>query len=185
MTPNEIYEQIINDSETYEKDWTYIIDGKSGPTGKTWLATKLNEAGYKAIDKSDILPNYPNYGITGNRNIIEFSERYKTVVIILNEIINPLRVPGKLPSSEIKLIPVSLRSEVNPGDWLYDMKMVERKEHVPSIKPKTIKEQKGFVLCDVVNKDLYGKAFLVNGCDGESEWVPFECDRYYKVVFLK
>ena len=77
MTPNEIYEQIINDSETYEKNWTYIIDGKSGPTGKTWLTIKLNEAGYKAIDKSDILPNYPNYSVTGNRNIIEFSERYK------------------------------------------------------------------------------------------------------------
>lgn len=182
MTPNEIYEQIINDSETYEKDWTYIIDGKSGPTGKTWLAIKLNEAGYNAIDKSDILPNY---SIIGNKNLIEISERYKTVVIILNEIVNPLRVPGKLPSSKIKLIPVDTRDEVNPGDWLYDIKMVERKEHVQSLKPKTIKEQKGFVLCDIVDKDGYGKAFMVKGCDGESEWVHFEHDRYYKVVFEK
>lgn len=32
---------------------TYIICGKSGPTGKTWLANELRKAGHTAIEISE------------------------------------------------------------------------------------------------------------------------------------
>lgn len=42
LTPNEILEQILKERETNSIS-EYIILGKSGPTGKTWLWDQLRK----------------------------------------------------------------------------------------------------------------------------------------------
>lgn len=63
------------------RKYTYIISGKQGPTGKTWLTNSLLEKGYKAIDVSEV---NPYYSTADNNNYIYVNAKPKVVLIILN-----------------------------------------------------------------------------------------------------
>ena len=67
-----------------EKVGTYVILGKPGPTGKTWLQKKLEDLGYNAIEISEAmaLSDAIEYK-DGNNHVIELPSG--TTVIILNK----------------------------------------------------------------------------------------------------
>lgn len=89
LTPNEEYLKhsgtILHyiQSQDDGMEFTYIILGKSGPTGKTWLYTKLNACGYKAIEISEDIYPFVNY--THNKNHFRVNNATKHVIIVLNE----------------------------------------------------------------------------------------------------
>lgn len=68
------------------KDWTYIIFGSGGPTGKTYLYDKLRKNGYNAIELSEDICAFVDYRDRENHYLIY--EDNKCVVAILNK---PLR----------------------------------------------------------------------------------------------
>lgn len=54
ITPNDILQFIKNNHE-YFKDDTFIILGRPGPCGKTWLYNQLKNSGYNAIEPTEFL----------------------------------------------------------------------------------------------------------------------------------
>lgn len=68
FTPNEILEQILKERETNSIS-EYIILGKSGPTGKTWLWDQLRKNGLNATELSEQLIRLVTYGDDDNHYI--------------------------------------------------------------------------------------------------------------------
>ena len=64
------------------KDWTYIIFGTVGPTGKTYLLEKLRKNGFNAIELTEEICSFVEYRDHKNHYLIY--EDSKCVVIILN-----------------------------------------------------------------------------------------------------
>jgi hypothetical protein len=64
-------------------DYTYVILGKGGPTGKTWLTNGLTQLGYRAIELSEYM--YDDVEYIRDRNSFRIIEDQKCVVIILNK----------------------------------------------------------------------------------------------------
>ena len=84
--------------ERVKNEYTIIILGMPGPTGKTWLANKLNEKGWKAIEISEMLciDNVLSNGVINPHPfLVTYTDRYrdhvaidddkKVVVMILNK----------------------------------------------------------------------------------------------------
>jgi hypothetical protein len=67
------------------RDWTYIIFGSGGPTGKTYLYNKLRWKGYNAIELTEEICSFVEYRDRKNHYLIY--EDSKVVVIILNKLI--------------------------------------------------------------------------------------------------
>ena len=65
------------------KDYTYVICGKSGPTGKTTLRKDLVNLGYNAIEISEILDDSVVYCNSGND--VQVDECNKCILIVLNQ----------------------------------------------------------------------------------------------------
>lgn len=61
---------------------TYIVCGKIGPTGKTWLCNELRKAGHTAIEISEGLVNFVNYCDDEN-HMRRFG--FDQVMIVLNK----------------------------------------------------------------------------------------------------
>lgn len=78
----DIRNSIIEDARL--KDYTYVIMGKSGPTGKTRMRERLSGQGLNAVELSECIFDVVTYG-DSNRYCIDHMQ--KTVVIILNQII--------------------------------------------------------------------------------------------------
>ena len=68
LTLNEILEQILKERETNSIS-EYIILGKSGPTGKTWLWDQLRKNGLNATELSEWLIGLVSYGDNDNHYI--------------------------------------------------------------------------------------------------------------------
>lgn len=84
-TPEETYEYICN--YDLEKVYTYVIFGRSGPTGKTWLWNKLRVNGYRAVELTE---TFTECGVTccsSKDNLFILDDLTKQVVIILNNIL--------------------------------------------------------------------------------------------------
>lgn len=90
-SPNEIL-RAINDGEfgtekhricSGYKSYTYIVCGKPGPTGKSWLYHSLFECGYKAVELSEDMASLVNYNDDKNHVIINGVDKF--VLIILNK----------------------------------------------------------------------------------------------------
>ena len=77
------YRSIIRNQ--FLKDYTVIITGKTGPTGKTTLCKLLNNAGINAIDISESLNSYVNYS-NDNRNYKTIDKDNKIVLVVLNRL---------------------------------------------------------------------------------------------------
>jgi hypothetical protein len=72
----------IKHSWKLKDGYTFIITGKIGPTGKSWLKRALIAQGYRAIEITGSLYSLVEY--TDNKNHFIVDEYEKTVLIVLN-----------------------------------------------------------------------------------------------------
>lgn len=69
--------------------WTFIILGRSGPTGKTWLCRGLRNYGFHAIELSESVLPLVDY--RGHDNRVIKDDIHKAIIIILNRSLNTFR----------------------------------------------------------------------------------------------
>ena len=70
-------------AKSRRNDWTYIIFGHGGPTGKSYLYNKLKESGYNAIEIAEDVNPLIDY--LDRKNHYFIYEQNKCVVVILNK----------------------------------------------------------------------------------------------------
>lgn len=68
--------------EPHYKDYTRVILGKNGPTGKTWLWNQMKSKGFNVIEISEPLLRLVNY--TDDRNHVLVNDFHKVILIALN-----------------------------------------------------------------------------------------------------
>lgn len=88
LTAEDIYYRIISNKTITIDDYICIIAGRSGPTGKTWLTSQLSTMGYTAIEISEPLGISGTVTINGDENCYIIDDFRKSVVIILNRILD-------------------------------------------------------------------------------------------------
>ena len=66
-------------------EMTYLVMGKGGPTGKSWLVNQLKEAGYRAIDVTEDAFEFVISRKTSG-NYMKIDRMNKIVYISLNDI---------------------------------------------------------------------------------------------------
>lgn len=74
-----------------DRDWKYIILGRPGPTGKTFLRNMLIEHSYDAVEVSENIWHLVNYKDSENHFEVDYLN--KQLVIVLNR---PLSINGML-----------------------------------------------------------------------------------------
>lgn len=89
------------------KDWTYIIFGRGGPTGKTYLWDNMSQLGYKVIEITEDVGPIIDYKDRNNHYLIY--EDSKTLIIILNKKLPEHIYPGRKNPNP---------AEFTPNDWL-------------------------------------------------------------------
>ena len=82
-TTNRIFRTILDSPNKYPKDYTYLILGQVGPTGKTWLTNELIHHGYNAFDLTETLYDQLDYR-NPDDNICTVDHIQKFVTIVLN-----------------------------------------------------------------------------------------------------
>jgi hypothetical protein len=81
-TPYDILRHFTETNQRdFKTDYLYLILGKPGPTGKTWLTQKLKEHGCQVAELSEELAPFLN---ADKFNHVIVDELEKQVVIILN-----------------------------------------------------------------------------------------------------
>jgi hypothetical protein len=80
LKPNRMLRSIVEDNE---KEYTYIILGRSGATGKTWIYTGLIKYGFTAFEISENVGNLLDYRDNKNHFIVD--DLHKQVIIVLNQ----------------------------------------------------------------------------------------------------
>ena len=83
LTSKTLLDRIV-ESET-SKEYTYIITGKVGPTGKSWLCRELKSRGYNALEINESLTAFCHMEFHDDYNHYIINEREKLMIIILNE----------------------------------------------------------------------------------------------------
>lgn len=83
--PTKSLSKFIDDIEkgVFNKDVTYIILGKNGPTGKTYLADWLKKKGFNAIEITEDLLGYVSY--IDDKNHFVLNRFGDTITVLLNE----------------------------------------------------------------------------------------------------
>lgn len=79
----DILDLICSSQSPEAKTRAYIIMGRVGPTGKTWLCNKLRERGYSAFELTENTFDLVEYTSTGNHYRIEKDH----AIIVLNRIL--------------------------------------------------------------------------------------------------
>ena len=83
-TVTAIRNSIINSANLFDsKEYTYIITGRIGPTGKTWLCNELRSNGLNAVEITELMYDIVNYN--GNYNHFRLDVDNKVFVIVLNK----------------------------------------------------------------------------------------------------
>ena len=82
---NRIFLNIIRNSVYNAKDYTYIILGRPGKTGKTWLCNELRVHGFNAFEISEDVCGLIGYNDDENHYIRNDFD--KQVTIVLNRLI--------------------------------------------------------------------------------------------------
>ena len=68
------------------RDYFFMIAGKPGPTGKTWLWDALTRRGFKAVELTESLEKHGLWcQEVNNRNGYTVDHKNKTVLIVLNK----------------------------------------------------------------------------------------------------
>lgn len=83
LTPNDILKKIISNPASYQ--YSYIILGKSSPTGKTSLKYALKDHGFNAMEISEFVGDLVRYDDNDNHLIIDPLD--KVVIIVLNKLL--------------------------------------------------------------------------------------------------
>lgn len=99
-----------------DRDWVYIITGKGGPTGKTFLYEMLKKNHYNAVEISEDLMGLVEYRDDKNHYIVDRGK--KQVVIVLNK---PICRKGRYP----------WRGNCNPVEKAYDILVGWRDGTIP------------------------------------------------------
>lgn len=81
----DILKYIMRHNKINRNDWTIIITGRIGPTGKTWLCNELCKKGYRATEDSQL--TVARLLSDDGTNHVITNEDAKLVVIVLNEIL--------------------------------------------------------------------------------------------------
>ena len=83
-TATRIYEDIRKavDNDESLKSYTYIVMGKTGPTGKTYMVDRLKALGCNVVELSELIFDVVEYD---DSNYYRVDAMQKTVVIILNQ----------------------------------------------------------------------------------------------------
>lgn len=68
-----------------EENWTYIIMGRPGPTGKTYTWDLLRKNGYNAIEISEDIFNLVEYRDDKNHFLV--NDNAKRAIIVRNKIL--------------------------------------------------------------------------------------------------
>jgi nicotinamide riboside kinase len=79
---NRILLFVMRDMRDIAKDYTYIILGRSGKTGKTWLCNELRAHGLNAFEISEDICDFVQYKDGENHLLV--NDYDKQVTIILN-----------------------------------------------------------------------------------------------------
>lgn len=79
MTPAEVL-RFIREMKN-GKEYVYIILGKPGPTGKSWLCARLNELGYNAIEISEDIGGFVKYDDTDTHFRGDHFSKHVTIVL--------------------------------------------------------------------------------------------------------
>lgn len=69
-----------------DKSWTYIIMGRSGPTGKSYICDLLKRNGYHAIEISEDIITLVEYKDNKNHFLVNDAKKY--VIVIRNRILS-------------------------------------------------------------------------------------------------
>ena len=80
MKPEDIFNLIK--SNPFCQDYKYVVLGRPGPTGKSWITRKLKEIGCDAVEISELVYRYISY--TDYENSYIFDSTNKICTIILN-----------------------------------------------------------------------------------------------------
>ena len=81
-TPYDIFRHFTSNDKFTSGDYLFLVLGKPGPTGKTWLTQKLKERRCQVAELSEELMPFLSYKDNFNHIIVDDLE--KQVVIILN-----------------------------------------------------------------------------------------------------
>lgn len=68
-----------------DKSWTYIITGKTGPTGKTYIRDLLRRNGYNAVEISEDIFSLIEYKDDENHFLVNDGAKY--AIIVRNKIL--------------------------------------------------------------------------------------------------
>lgn len=79
------------------KECTYLIDGRIGPTGKTWLCNQLNESGFKAYEVEEEM--WTMYIHRDRSNCYQYLPG-NVVIVILNEYLPEDIIRGSFRTNE-------------------------------------------------------------------------------------
>lgn len=82
VTPYEIF-RIILDQIKNPVEYQYLIFGKCGRTGKTWLCERLKHCHLDAVELSELINPLVDYPTKKNHYVIDHDK--KLMIIILNE----------------------------------------------------------------------------------------------------
>ena len=100
ITTSRIF-HIITENPYVFDSYVFVILGRSGPTGKTWLYHKLCDLDYNVTEISQDIYNLVSYNDDSNH--ISVSKFNKTIIIILNK---PIKEPKNI-RMDVKLEPCS------------------------------------------------------------------------------
>lgn len=101
------------------------------------------------------------------------------------------RLSGALvqPYGAVRLIPITYENiyALKPGEWIWDDKLIDRREHKRSLDNVTITEPIGFRQIHILDLKDFGtmwntKPFMLSDIDrgnGSHEWTYFEEGRFY------
>ena len=86
-TPSEIAHYLIDNrgnSIADRSDYTIVILGRPGPTGKTWLCNTLKQHGFNAVEISDEMAHLVDWmDISRNHCFVDLEDKH--VVVVLNK----------------------------------------------------------------------------------------------------
>lgn len=72
---------IILRNPVKKKTHKFIILGRTGPTGKTWLCDKLKASGYNAVELSEMIYNFVSYEDSDNHYLFDYDNGITIVIL--------------------------------------------------------------------------------------------------------
>ena len=81
FTPKEVLRHITHSRELNSDGYVFVILGKVGPTGKTWLCNELLKRGLEAIEITPSIYQYASYNDDDNHLIVDDERGYAVIVL--------------------------------------------------------------------------------------------------------